>query len=79
MSDAEGQTDPSGETEALDLGQGAPERPPVRTGDADADAVLERLWRQDRTDPQDELTAFRDALEELTGLTQDHPRLPGTP
>ena len=53
--------------------------PPAATGDPDADAVLTRLWSVDRSDPADELTAFRDALDELTGLTQDQPRLPGRP
>ncbi len=79
MSDLPAVPDPTGLAQTLNLGQDAPERPPVQTGDPEADAVLQRLWDQDRTDPADELAAFRDALEELTGLTQDQPRLPGTP
>lgn len=67
------------ESETLDLDSDQEERPPTATGDAEADQVLARLWDQDRSDPQDELAAFRDALDELTGLTQDQPRLPGHP
>ncbi|WOO98591.1 hypothetical protein [Micrococcus terreus] len=79
MSDHPRHPGASDETERLDLGHEDPQRPPLDTGDPDADAVLHRLWSQDRSAPEDELSAFRDALDELTGLTKDQPRLPGQP
>lgn len=53
------------------------DQPPQPTGDHEADAVLRRLWELDRSDTDDELAAFRDALDELRRLTDDQPRLPG--
>ena len=65
---------PDGDDRLLDLPVNEPPQP---TGDPEADAVLARLWERDRADPDQELDAFQTALNELTGLTQDQPRLPG--
>lgn len=54
------------------------ERPAVfETGDPAADAILRGLHGVEDLSPDEEIEAYRTALDSLAQLLEDQPRLPG--
>jgi len=52
---------------------------PEHTGDPAADAIVSSLDGADELSPGDEVEAYRTALDALSRLLEEHPRLPGMP
>ncbi len=52
---------------------------PEPTGDPAADAIVSGLDGADALSPGDEVEAYRTALDALSRLLEEQPRLPGTP
>jgi hypothetical protein len=52
---------------------------PEPTGDPAADAIVSGLDGADELSPGDEVEAYRTALDALSRLLEEHPRLPGMP
>lgn len=51
---------------------------PEPTGDPAADAILSGLDGAEALSPGDEVEAYRTALDALSRLLEEQPRLPGT-
>ncbi len=52
---------------------------PETTGDPAADAIVAGLDGSDELSPGDEVGAYRTALDALSRLLDEQPRLPGMP
>jgi hypothetical protein len=50
---------------------------PEPTGDPAADAIVSGLDQADTLSPGDEVEAYRTALDSLSRLLEEQPRLPG--
>lgn len=50
---------------------------PEPTGDSAADAIVSGLNQADTLSPGDEVEAYRTALDSLSRLLEEQPRLPG--